>query len=119
MKFYYLNSKEVERFIVYEENNPFAFNQSYKINNEPFWMGIDQLIGEEHFLHQGYGQHVIRLFIDLIRIDRRIDKVIVDPQINNQKAIACYEKLGFRKVKKVESEIGELFIMELELSEKC
>ena len=55
-------------------------------------MGIDQLIGEEHFLHQGYGQHVIRLFIDLIRIDRRIDKVIVDPQINNQKAIACYEQ---------------------------
>lgn len=115
----YLDHKEVKRFMAYEEDKPFAFIQFYKVRSELFTIGIDQLIGEEDFLHQGYGQLLIQSFIDLLSEDVRIDKVIVDPQVNNQKAIACYENIGFKKVEKIENETGEVFIMELAISKKC
>lgn len=57
---------------------------------------LDILIGEESFLGKGFGQRIIREF--LLAEFSKCDKVLIDPDINNTKAIHVYEKVGFRKV---------------------
>jgi aminoglycoside 6'-N-acetyltransferase len=37
--------------------------------------------------------------VDYLINTKRADKVVMDPQTWNERAIQCYEKCGFRKVK--------------------
>lgn len=109
---YLVKRKDLERFIVYSKNTPFAFIQFYQMIGET--IGIDQLIGEEDFLHKGNGQLLISSFISFLREKFVFDKVLVDPYCNNLKAIKCYEKLGF----KIKGKKKKMLIMVLEIKEK-
>lgn len=56
--------------------------------------GIDLFIGEEKYLHQGYGAKIITQFLKEI-IFPHFKAVIVDPELKNTRAIRAYQKTGF------------------------
>jgi aminoglycoside 6'-N-acetyltransferase len=61
--------------------------------------GIDQFIGEVSFWNRGLGTRSISLLLRYLFQTRGARKVILDPHVTNLRAIRCYEKCGFRKVK--------------------
>lgn len=62
-------------------------------------VGIDQFIGDAHFLGKGYGTSFIKEFMRYLReLEPAITTVIVDPDPANHAAIRCYEKVGFKEV---------------------
>lgn len=42
---------------------------------------------------------------------KNVDLIVLDPEVSNTRAVRCYEKCGFKKVKKVHNET--CWLMEL------
>ncbi|HEY1469479.1 MAG TPA: GNAT family N-acetyltransferase, partial [Candidatus Acidoferrum sp.] len=61
--------------------------------------GIDQFLGEVSCWNRGLGTRSISLLLRHLFQTKRARKVILDPHVTNLRAIRCYEKCGFRKVK--------------------
>lgn len=61
--------------------------------------GMDQFIGEPAYWNRGIGQHLMSSMLRHLAEQHQADRVVMDPQAWNERAIACYEKSGFRKVK--------------------
>lgn len=61
--------------------------------------GLDQFIGEPACWNQGLGTAMVSLILDYLLREHRPDRVILDPVVENVRAIRCYERCGFRKVK--------------------
>jgi aminoglycoside 6'-N-acetyltransferase len=61
--------------------------------------GIDQFIGEVSCWNRGLGTRSISLLLRYLFQTKGARKVILDPHVTNLRAIRCYEKCGFRKVK--------------------
>lgn len=59
----------------------------------------DQFIGETAYWNRGIGQALMKAVTDYLFDEQSADSVILDPQCRNKRAIACYEKVGFRKIK--------------------
>ncbi|HAT8252213.1 TPA: GNAT family N-acetyltransferase, partial [Legionella pneumophila] len=57
--------------------------------------GIDLFIAESEGRGRGLGVELINRFID--KFLTRFKAVVVDPDVNNQQAIRCYEKAGFQQ----------------------
>lgn len=99
---------EVVRCIVYYYKEPIGYLQFYEINGEErevyqygkeVIFGMDQFIGEPHFWNKGIGTRLITLVSQYLLDEKDADWVVVDPQTGNERAIRCYEKCGFEKVK--------------------
>lgn len=98
-----LDDPRTNQWIVSHNQQPFGFIQDYKVHGwdmHPFSdlpigsRGIDQYIGEPHFIGIGHGQgfifaHLRRLF------SAGVPAVGTDPNPENTRAIAVYRKLGF------------------------
>lgn len=103
------------------DGRPFAYAQSYvaigsgdgwwQDETDPGVRGIDQSIGESALLGQGYGTLLVRALVDLLFADPRVSKVQTDPSPQNLRAIRCYEKAGFRRVKIVSTPDGPAMYM--------
>lgn len=111
---YLTGEKPVLGFIIKINNQPIGYIQQYKVIDFP-WdnqdlpneiinnsAGIDLFIGNSDFLGKGFGYKIIKQFLNE-QIWPRFNYCIVDPQINNKPAIRCYEKLGFKKHKIIET----------------
>jgi aminoglycoside 6'-N-acetyltransferase len=61
--------------------------------------GIDQFIGEVSCWNRGLGSRSISLLLQHLFQTMGARKVILDPHVTNLRAVRCYEKCGFRKVK--------------------
>ena len=61
--------------------------------------GTDQFIGEIEYWNKGIGTLLVKSMIKFIIEDKNADRIVMDPQIRNLRAIKCYEKCGFNKVK--------------------
>ncbi len=61
--------------------------------------GIDQFIGEVSCWNHGLGTRSVSLVLRYLFQTKGAGKVHLDPQVTNLRAIRCYEKCGFRKVK--------------------
>ncbi|MDE5413440.1 GNAT family N-acetyltransferase [Alkalihalobacterium chitinilyticum] len=61
--------------------------------------GIDLFIGEPTYWNKGIGTDVIKLTVDFLFSKKGVHEIFIDPQTWNERAIACYEKCGFQKVK--------------------
>lgn len=70
--------------------------------------GVDLFIGEVEYQDRGVGSQVISTLIDYIKTSIKPEKIIIDPRVNNKRAIRCYEKCGFvaRRILK-ENELHE------------
>ncbi|MBE4910600.1 acetyltransferase [Bacillus luteolus] len=65
---------------------------------EPIY-GMDQFIGEPEFWNRGIGSELVSKVGDFLIDSGLASRVIMDPQARNERAIRCYEKCGFVKVK--------------------
>lgn len=72
----------------------------YNIKEKIF--GIDLFIGEVEYWNKGIGNKVLKLLIEIIRKEKKADRITIDPQAWNIRAIKCYEKCGFKKVRLME-----------------
>jgi RimJ/RimL family protein N-acetyltransferase len=116
-----IGGTDILPFVVYLRRKPIGFIQYYYMNRIEFdelsneigvVVGIDQFIGEEDYINQGYGTRMIGLLIKKLFSDPAIKKIITDVDKNNRRAIRCYEKLGFTFSRKVTTPEGQKIILE-------
>lgn len=91
--------------------DPFGFAQSYvaqgsgdgwwEDETDPGVRGIDQTIGEPQLLGRGLGTKLAEVLTARLFADPAVSKIQVDPAPTNARAIRCYEKAGFVRVKVV------------------
>lgn len=104
----------VKPYIVETEGKPFAFMQCYRLTDEDYKSygysieetiyGIDQFIGEPELLGKGYGTQMVTEFLSFIFNGKGADAVTVDPELINPRAIRCYKKCGFQKIKQIDGD---------------
>jgi len=70
--------------------------------------GMDQFIGEVDYWNKGIGTIMVNSMVVYLVEQKGADKVVMEPQTWNYRAIHCYEKCGFKKVKLLpENELHE------------
>ena len=80
--------------------------------------GIDQFIGEPEYWDKGIGTKFMKLVLDYLFEEKGANTVILDPHADNQRAIRCYEKVGFKIVKSLpghelhDGEMVDCYLME-------
>ncbi len=60
---------------------------------------LDLFIGDPSLWGHGLGTQFVRLLLCYLFENRNVDWVILDPHVDNIRAIRSYEKCGFRKLK--------------------
>jgi aminoglycoside 6'-N-acetyltransferase len=87
----------IQFYLVDEETK-----KNYGLKDERIF-GTDQFIGEVDYWNQGIGKKLIKSMLEYLTIHANADKVIMDPQVWNERAIKCYEGCGFKKIKILET----------------
>lgn len=99
-----LRDPRVARWIVELDGCPFAFLQDYTVHGwpdhhfaelPPGTRGIDQYIGDPAMIGQGHGPGFIAQRVRSL-LDAGAPMVATDPHPDNRRAIAAYERVGFR-----------------------
>lgn len=104
----------ITQCIVEYEGQPIGFVQCEPVENE---VGMDLFIGEPEYWDQGIGTEVVSAVAGHL-FGQGAQKVTVDPEAWNTRAIRCYEKAGFRKVRLLpkhelhEGELRDCWLME-------
>lgn len=107
---FYNREEGVVRCIVEFEKHPIGYIQFYEIatDEREFYgyadlpdviYGTDQFIGEVDFWNRGIGTLLVKSMVEFLVEQKQADRVVMDPQTQNERAIHCYEKCGFNKVK--------------------
>ncbi|WP_242234943.1 GNAT family N-acetyltransferase [Bacillus cereus group sp. BfR-BA-01316] len=102
------NSLE-KRCLVEFDEIPIGYIQMYPVDSEwkalygyketqQVW-GMDQFIGEATYWGKGIGTNLVQAAITYIIDELKVEAIAMDPRVNNERAISCYEKCGFKKVK--------------------
>jgi|GEM_PF-555178 len=114
-------------FIIYLDNKPLGFIQACDLyayrticpnpkgvfcHEEPGTFCLDLFIAEESYLNRGYGTKIVKAFVQKLRDDFQAKKILIDPSLENKRAIRCYEKSSFQKVKIANDGVCEVLIME-------
>lgn len=102
------------------DGKPIGYLQSYRTDDFDEWRtliglepdparySIDIFIGEPELWNQGLGTRALRSVLAHLFDERQASTVVITPFAWNERAIRCYEKAGFRKVR---------FMPEVELHE--
>lgn len=118
-----INDTIICPYIFYLSDKPIGFIQYYwasKIGSN-WWpdenkntVGIDQFIGDETYLNQGYGTLIITEFVQLLFQNPLVKKIITDVDPQNFRAKRCYEKVGFQEVGLINTPDGKSLLMKIE-----
>ncbi|QDX94241.1 GNAT family N-acetyltransferase [Brevibacillus laterosporus] len=121
MQHYYENNEEVTRCIVEYDWQAIGYLQFYQIDEQmkldygytekEVVYGTDQFIGEPERWNSGIGRLLVSAMVEYLHKEKGAHKVVMDPQAWNERAIRCYIRCGFKKVKllpKHERHEGEL-----------
>jgi len=117
------------RCIIEYDQKPIGYIQYYIVNEEELKeygysnfngiiFGTDQFIGENEYLAHGIGTELMKLIINYLSTEKGAEKIVLDPQAWNERAIKCYEKSGFVKVNLLlkhelhEGELKDCWLME-------
>lgn len=71
----------------------------YGLNASETVYGLDQFIGEPDLWGRGVGRAMIRLVLEHLFREQGAQRVVLDPVVENLRAIRCYEACGFRRAK--------------------
>lgn len=108
---FYENKNEVHACIIQYEEVDIGYIQYYEIESKEIEelglsvhpgeliYGMDQFIGEVSYWNRGIGTKLMQLMIRYLTSKCGVDRIIMDPQTWNLRAIHMYEKVGFRIVK--------------------
>ena len=84
-------------FLLYR-NTPIGYMQFYPVD-DPGVFGMDQFIGEPEFWNHGIGTRAVSLLLSYLFDVRSAKAAVIDPHVDNPRAVRCYEKCGFRKIR--------------------
>lgn len=120
-QYFYDAKDETIRCIVEYDGEAIGYIQFYSLDNQSKMAygydknqavyGTDQFIGEHAFWNRGIGKLLVSSTVEYLSNVIGADKIIMDPQTWNERAIHCYERCGFKKIKllpKHEMHEGEL-----------
>ncbi|CEG23247.1 Bifunctional AAC/APH [Planococcus massiliensis] len=82
--------------VLAEERKIYGYGSQEKI------FGTDQFIGEPDYWNKGIGTELVKFIKPYLFESLGADRIVMDPQTENKRAVACYEKCGYRKVKLLE-----------------
>ncbi len=103
-----LSTEGVTPCILELAEQPVGYLQFYPAGREEYAFeevglvyALDLFIGEPQEWGQGHGTRFIRLLLEYLFTQCAADWVILDPHVDNLRAIRAYEKCGFRKLKRL------------------
>ena len=97
--------------------------RSYHVPDLAGLFGIDLFIGEPGNWGRGLGTRALSLLVDFLFESKEAQKIVIDPQVVNLRAIRSYEKAGFSKVRVLpshefhEGEMRDAWLMEVDRSD--
>lgn len=97
---------------------------AYGYSGELRVYGMDQFIGEPDMWNQGVGTLLVRVVKNWLLQTCRVDHIVMDPRVDNLRAIHVYEKCGFEKRKLLhqrelhEGRYHDCWLMELSQEER-
>jgi AacA4 family aminoglycoside N(6')-acetyltransferase len=119
-----LEQDRVTPYIGMLGDQPFAYAQSYvalgsgggwwEDETDPGVRGIDQSIADPDLLGRGLGTRLVRAMVEMLLRDPQVTAVQTDRAPDNPRAIRCYEKAGFRRVKDIVTPDGPAVYMRVE-----
>ncbi|SDZ83275.1 aminoglycoside 6'-N-acetyltransferase [Thalassobacillus cyri] len=107
-KVFYAPQDVVDKCIVEFDSNEIGYIQFYQLDEETkkeygyeneHVYGTDQFIGEVEYWNKGIGTLLVSSMVNFLMEHKKAARVVMDPQTRNTRAIKCYEKCGFKKVK--------------------
>ncbi|WP_078433691.1 GNAT family N-acetyltransferase [Metabacillus halosaccharovorans] len=107
-KGFYPPEDDEVRCIVEFNDNEIGYIQFYQLDDETKKdygyfrenvYGTDQFIGEVEYWNKGIGTLLVSSMVHFLFEEKKAERVVMDPQLRNTRAIRCYEKCGFKKVK--------------------
>ncbi|OOG43090.1 GNAT family N-acetyltransferase [Polaromonas sp. A23] len=112
---------KVQPHIALLDGQPFGYIQSYvamgsgggwwEAETDPGVRGIDQSIADAAQLNRGLGTEMVKAFVAKLFADPQVSHIQTDPDPRNARAIHCYEKAGFRAMRKVQTPDGMALLM--------
>ncbi len=90
---YSADPETTKRFIAQVEGRDAGYFQYYPL--EAGHIGADQFLAHADLLSQGLGTRALLAFVELIRDRESPQRISVDPDPANARAVRCYEKCGF------------------------
>ena len=72
---------------------------------------IDLFIGEEEYLGKGYGSIIVQRFCDMLFLKVGVKRILIDPWVENIRAIRCYEKAGFQYIREEFDGVRQVQVM--------
>jgi len=110
-----------QAYIASADGRDIGYIQSYVVKDsgggwwpdeqDPGARGIDQFLANADQLGRGLGTELIRAFLERLFADVSVSRVQTDPAPDNLRAIRCYEKSGFRRVREVDTPDGCALLM--------
>ncbi|MEH2173270.1 GNAT family N-acetyltransferase [Nostoc sp.] len=94
--------------------------QLYHLEQTDCVYAIDLFIGETEYWNKGIGTKILSVVINYLFEQCQAHKIVIDPHADNYRAIRCYEKCGFVKVKLLpahelhEGEYSDCWLMAIE-----
>jgi aminoglycoside 6'-N-acetyltransferase len=89
---------DVSKYAVLLDGETIGFVQWYE-ETDPMYRhaGVDLFIGDA-FAGRGLGTEVVRVVCTHLIDTRGFHRIVIDPEVANEAAIACYRKVGFEPV---------------------
>ncbi len=110
-KEFYTEKEGLIRGIIEFDKTEIGYIQYYPLNAEEralygyeentIIFGTNQLIGEISYWNKGIGKVLVKAVVEHLLNKKQAEKIVMDPQEWNVRAIRCYEKCGFQKIKKL------------------
>jgi len=85
--------------IGYLQFYPVLDSEEYALESVDGVLGLDLFLGDPELWGRGIGTRAIRLVMGALFERPRVRRLLIDPHVENLRAIRAYEKCGFRKVK--------------------
>jgi aminoglycoside 6'-N-acetyltransferase len=95
------------------DDRPIGYVQFYRTDDWSDWRdqiglepridrwALDIVIGEPELWNQGLGTRAVRALLRYLFAEKGAGEVVLSPVADNARAIRCYEKAGFRKVRSI------------------
>jgi len=106
-----LAAERVTPYIAMLDDEPIGYAQSYvalgagdgwwEEETDPGVRGIDQSLGRPELLGRGFGTQLVTALVERLFADPAVSRIQTDPSPANLRAIRCYEKAGFRRLRTI------------------
>jgi aminoglycoside 6'-N-acetyltransferase len=107
--------RDVEHFVILEDERPVGMIQTYRVGDYPDWgelvcaepeaAGIDLFVGEPDAVGRGLGPEILREFVRSVVFARaETTAVVATVEEANRRSWRAFEQAGFRHVRDVEED---------------